>query len=290
MMTAPIATPPGVKPIANQQGEIRHEIYNVSPEMAISWLEQNNRNRKLRKAVVSRYARDMSRGLWKFNGEPIQFDTNGDLINGQHRLNAVRESRTTQPFLVVTGLPPEAHESLDAGAKRTAGDVLTLAGYEDGKTIGATARLALNLDANPNVARETRGWSTAEIKARVDSDPELLQIVNEVMPALPRALFTILPRSVIGYALYRLSKIAPEQAMEFFTSLGTGANLPAESPILALARRLNVQNQRPKGPQSQYESLAYIFMAWNAWRKGEPRSIIKLSHTVDGRIRLVPPV
>lgn len=290
MLSTPIVTPPGVKPIANDKGEIRHEIYNVSPEMADAWLGQNNHNRKLRKAVVSKYARDMSRGLWKFNGEPIQFDSNGDLINGQHRLNAVRESRTTQPFLVVTGLPPEAHESLDAGAKRTAGDVLTLAGYDDGKTIGATARLALNLDANPNVARETRGWSTAEIKSRVDNDPELLAVVQEIMPDLPRALYTMLPRSVVGYALYRLRKIAPEQAMEFFTSLGTGANLPAESSILALIRRLNAQNQRPKGPQSQFESLAYIFMAWNAWRKGEPRSVIKLSHTADGRIRLVPPV
>lgn len=53
--------------------------------------------------VVHKYARAMQMGLWQFNGEPIVFDEDGVLKNGQHRLLAVLESGVAIKALVIKG-------------------------------------------------------------------------------------------------------------------------------------------------------------------------------------------
>lgn len=59
------------------------------------------------------YARDLTRNRWRCNGEPIQIDTNGTLINGRHRLNAI------VPTAVVKLLAPQA--GAGTGADRDQG-------------------------------------------------------------------------------------------------------------------------------------------------------------------------
>lgn len=271
--------------------EVTCEVMDVTPEMAEKWLAHNRRNRRFRPAVANKYMRDMSHGLWVFNGEPIQFDWNGDILNGQHRLTAVAKSNTTQRFLVISNLPPEAQDTMDSGAKRTAGDVLGLHGLRDGRTMAAVGKMALQIELSPTLARESRNWSTGEILERVQRDPYMIRVGEELLPNLPRATTLLLARSVLGYSMYRLGRLNEGAMMEFFTNLGSLANLDADSPILALNRRLTAH--ATSGARSsfyQFEQLAYVFTAWNAWRRSEPRSQIKLSYGKDGRIKLPVPI
>lgn len=53
---------------------------------------------------VSSYARDMSAGSWSRLTD-IRFDKMGRLKGGRHVLTAVVESGTSQPFLILRGLP-----------------------------------------------------------------------------------------------------------------------------------------------------------------------------------------
>lgn len=266
------------------------ELIDVTPEMAEEWLARNRRNRRFRPAVANKYMRDMSHGLWTFNGEPLQFDWNEDILNGQHRLTAVAKSGTTQTFLVVRGLPPEAQDTMDSGAKRTPGDVLGLHGYRDGRTMAAMGKLALQIELSPNLARESRNWSTGEILDRVQSDPYMVKVGEELLPTLPRATALLLARSVLAYSMYRLGRLNEDAMMEFFTSLGNLANLNADSPILALNRRLTAHaTQNARTSFYQFEQLAYVITAWNAWRRNESRTQIKLTYGQDGRIKLPMP-
>lgn len=271
--------------------EVAYDVIDVTPEMADEWLDRNKRNRRFRTAVANKYMRDMQHGLWVFNGEPIQFDWNGDILNGQHRLTAVSKSRTTQRFLVITGLPPEAQDTMDSGAKRTAGDVLGLHGVRDGRTMAALGRMALQIELSPTLARESRNWSTGEILDRVQRDDYMMKVGEELLPNLPRATQLLLSRSVLAYSMYRLGRLNEEAMLDFFTILGSLANLPADSPILALNRRLTAHaTAGARTSFYQFEQLAYVITAWNAWRRGEPRSQIKLSYGQDGRIKLPVPV
>ncbi len=52
--------------------------------------------------TVKKYARDMRNGNFEENGEPIIFNTKGELTNGQHRLTAIVRSGVTLEMVVVT--------------------------------------------------------------------------------------------------------------------------------------------------------------------------------------------
>ncbi|NUN01320.1 MAG: hypothetical protein HUU41_09415 [Bryobacteraceae bacterium] len=59
----------------------------ITPELARQWLERNVRNRPISENTVIAYGLDMLEGRWQYDGAPIRFDTDGNLIDGQHRLS-----------------------------------------------------------------------------------------------------------------------------------------------------------------------------------------------------------
>jgi hypothetical protein len=97
---------------------------NITPSIAAKYLSKNASNRPLQKQWVRELSKRMSDGDWKLSAEPIIFDTDGNLANGQHRLNAVIESGTSQTLMVVRGQPVESFFILDQGKKRSMADAV----------------------------------------------------------------------------------------------------------------------------------------------------------------------
>ena len=71
-------------------------VMNITPEIASKMLEKNFVNRKVNKDRVATYAHDIKAGAWEkiSDGLSLQFDSDGNLMNGQHRLNAIIQSET----------------------------------------------------------------------------------------------------------------------------------------------------------------------------------------------------
>ena len=87
-------------------------IIDITPKVAEEMLEKNTNNyRNISMSKVHMYARKMMMGFWQENGEAIQFDKNGKLLNGQHRLRAIIESNTTQRMLVVYDVDADVFDS-----------------------------------------------------------------------------------------------------------------------------------------------------------------------------------
>jgi hypothetical protein len=105
----------------------------------------NPTNRPFRRGLSARYASEIIRGKWAFNGETIVRDEYGMIQSGQHRgvgfvmaeqqrlLNPTKwrddydvQGELTLPCLLVSGISsaPEVVDTLDIGQKRTFGDVL----------------------------------------------------------------------------------------------------------------------------------------------------------------------
>ena len=61
-------TPDPKDPMSTPTGE----ILDVGPEQAEQWLSRNPNNRNLRRSVVESYARDMTAGTWRLNGETVK--------------------------------------------------------------------------------------------------------------------------------------------------------------------------------------------------------------------------
>lgn len=143
-------------------GREHSEIMWITPQMAAAWLMRNTRNRDQREKVLSGYVRDHIAGNFQFNGESIQFDRDGILINGQHRLEMIVETGKPLKAVVVTGLDPAVRATIDIGSSRTVPDAFKFAnmanmlGVNVGKNTaaGMWARMKYGLTATKG--KETR--------------------------------------------------------------------------------------------------------------------------------------
>ena len=78
----------------------------VTPNLASKWLEGNACNRRLNQQHAERMAQAMRDGCWKTTHQGIAFDTNGTLVDGQHRLWAIVQSGCTVKLPVTTWRTP----------------------------------------------------------------------------------------------------------------------------------------------------------------------------------------
>ena len=94
-------------------------VETITPAMAEEYLRHNDHNprKTASRRQVESYARDMAAGKWFINGEPIVFDANGDLKNGQHRLMAIIKANVPVEMYVVRGINPE-YTTFDYGMLR----------------------------------------------------------------------------------------------------------------------------------------------------------------------------
>lgn len=100
---------------------------DINPEKAQEYLDLNTENnRRVSPSTVDRYAQDMKDGRWLINGDPIRFTSEGKLIDGQHRLQAIVKSQSTIKTLVVKGLSVESMQTIDLGKKRTLSDIMQI--------------------------------------------------------------------------------------------------------------------------------------------------------------------
>jgi hypothetical protein len=99
----------------------------ITPDMARRWLEAaNTRNRTMSMPHCERMARDMRDGRWVLTHEGIAFSSNGRLLDGQHRLQAIVMAGVPVDMFVWFDVPAEALMTINSGRRRTLVDSLTL--------------------------------------------------------------------------------------------------------------------------------------------------------------------
>lgn len=240
----------------------------ITPETAKRWLATNRINRPMNKKVVNRYRGDMINGLWQYTHAGIAFDTNGDLVDGQHRLAAIAglPEGHAVAMSVTRGLAPEARFFVDQGRKRTPGNQLAMAGVRNHNRIAAGIRVYLNWATRAMFTDSADQVVTApRIQEWAADNAELVNLSNVIDVQLSRSYAH--PR-VARAAFFALAQIDEEEALDFFYKFSTGADLPMGNPILVLRNRL--ENDRiSRVVRTDREQLGMIFRAWNAVRKGE---------------------
>lgn len=247
--------------------KISQEWVNLTPALAEKWLGQNHDNRNLRPVKVRAFARDMRNGEWTTSGQPVQFDWNGVLIDGQHRCEAVIESGVTIRVLVVKGLDPKAKQVIDTGTKRTPGDALRFAGYKsDPNILGAVARIAMSRDAGylrTAFAGSAPNITNAEAVAWADVHPEAEHAVS--LARRTAGGIGIAP-SPWAYCLWELEQINGGIAVEFATSMAEWRGLGGKGdPRVALLTAFKNAALGKRRVPSASESIYIVFRAWNAW-------------------------
>lgn len=264
---------------AGVAGDVGMEIVTVSPEKAREWLASfNYKNRRLQKTNVSSFVRDMRKGEWKLNGQPICFSTENRLINGQHRLEAVSEAGVDVDVLVMTGLADEAFATYDMQARKPVNlgvdepDDETEDGEKSRKksstrlyepVIEAAAKM-LWKDENDGYRSGVR-VTASEVRETLKRHPRLPDGYQQA-----RRMFHIASNGVMTYLVYIVRRDDPVIGEEFLEALNTGANLSANNPLLK-ARDTILAARARRSRLDASQNLKEVWSSYLAWRRKTPR-------------------
>ncbi len=97
-------------------------------------------------------AEAMRRGDWLVTHQGIAFDTNGVLVDGQHRLAAIIEADLPVEVTVFTDVEPDTFDVLDTGKRRNAADVLAIEGEKSTATLAAMVRTVWQYENRPEAS------------------------------------------------------------------------------------------------------------------------------------------
>lgn len=92
-----------------------------------SLLAANTSNRQPKRSHIEYLLAEIEKGRWSITNQGVGLSESGVLIDGQHRLLAIKEAGFPPvPFILVTNLPEDAAKYVDIGVKRSSRDLLKL--------------------------------------------------------------------------------------------------------------------------------------------------------------------
>lgn len=244
----------------------------ITPEIAEALLAHNHSNRRVRWNVVARYAKDMKDGNWRLGGSTIDFDKDGNLLNGQHRLHGCVQAGVPFSAIVVRGLAQETQVVMDVGLKRSLNDILSWRGEVNTATLGSAINLSWRwredkvVSTIPPTHHEALLW--------LDRNPSMRDAVRRIITV--REALSAPPSAMAAFA-HQISQIDYEEAEVFLKNLKEGEGLNAGDPILVLRNwmisQITKQSAATKPGTTTY--LALLIKSWNYWITGRSLQTIR---------------
>lgn len=251
---------------------IRSEVLFVGPELAEEFLRKNTKNyRKYRPWVAKKYADDMRNNRWKINGESICFNSKGELVNGQHRLEAIVMTGITIPIVVVYDVDDEV-VTFDIGFTRSSVDI---ARAMDSNNKYSTNLLAIasqfvsdfgRLKLNTDVPSEYAVKFYKPLSAAFSS-------VCNTAGSLGGAGKIIAKNSGCGLAAYVWirSGIPSEEIAKFFSVVNSGYQVDGVDCSPAITLRNTLLSYPIKSASYAKELYSAAFQAINDYIRQQPR-------------------
>lgn len=228
--------------------------------MATQMLEHNTLNRPLNDQHVKRIAGQIISGKWRFNGDTIKFSEGGDILDGQHRLWAIVESKQAVETVIIKGIEKEAFATIDTLRKpRNGADVLALAGATRHRAYTSAA-----LQWLIRWQRKTLEVYKAPVNRIENSDIELTYADN---PGIERAIARVINLrglanpSLIGFFYYVLTNRSPELAERMVFTLENPAGVSITDPFFRLRMYFSSDHLKRKDP---VVTIALMVKAANA--------------------------
>lgn len=265
----------------------------VTPELAANYELLNaaaQRNKSVDTSAT--YAADMDAREWVFIGDPIRFDVNGRMIDGQHRAEAVVQSGKGQWMIVITGLPEGVMRYVDMGRRRSYADTLKIRDIPNHIAVASLVRSIYYWDLGhyivpgqprlvnlPKLIRPSNAALDAVYDAMVAGghDP---QIAVKASGRLRQAITSSAQQKAVTSAYYLFSRVDPFQAAHFFDLVADkieGAERVTSStfPPNLLRSRLSRSIQGTGEWLTEPEWLHMFVSTWNLWRNGRTPEALK---------------
>jgi hypothetical protein len=217
-----------------EEVNMKATLEKIGPSEAQKFLAKNPINRPLRPSWINQLCWYIETGQWKTTHQGIAIDRNGNLLDGQHRLEAIIKSGKIVTMWVTRGCDAETYQVIDAGRMRTVGDRLRLIEHPQvNQTACAMLRSYLVATTSQNYKP-----SLPELEKTFDS---MRDSFAAVAGNFRHRRVRSITRSDVGAAVASYHHKHPQEATDFMESLITGSDLKRGSPILALRNALLAQ-------------------------------------------------
>lgn len=249
----------------------------ITPAMASSMLEWNDRNRPVSTRTVETYTAALKAGRWHYTGQPIIFSAIR-LIDGQHRLMSVVASGVAMDALVVFGAPDDAFAFIDTGKKRSAADVFAINGVKNHNLIASAIPWVIAYDEN-SFGNAGRGAGRCDNNQLYEAYLKYEDIQDSAWVGSLFAKNRLASPSTMVALHYLCARKSRRAADEFFRRVADGVGFEStRDPAYKL--RKEIVDNAVDGKQFGRKTLAAMTIkAWNAARKG--RKQVTLTFTAE---------
>lgn len=260
---------------SNKDQELTVTLERVTPEIASDFLAANTHNRNCSPLRVRLLATDIIKDNWVVNGDALRFDDAGNLIDGQHRLNAVVLANKAIDTMVIRGLDPETFSTMDTGKARNAGDALSVVGVDYPSVTAGVFRMFVASDRlSPDWDGELgrRGQlSNLEALALAEDFPEIAEGVARMHKPDRARTRKLLSPTAACFAYFAMNSIDHDDAEQFFTWLEYGEDMKRDNPVATLRYKLGelAAQRQDRGKEYKRKVMALVFKAWNLVRDGK---------------------
>jgi len=238
---------------------MKTNIETITPKLAETilenhWVKEHQRNPS--ESVVDSYVRSMRAGEWILTHQGIAIDTEGELVDGVHRLLAIIRSGVTVKMMITTGLPHIGQDAstlvfdvIDRGRERGVGQQLQLRhDMPNGNLSAAVLRGILWLASySENIvlgkfsvgsALRVADYYGSEVKYCLENRSRDYRVRNA---------------TVISAAAFAM-KACPTQIKEFYNQITTGENIHSGDSAMT-ARRWLMNSSDKSGTLIEYRGV-----------------------------------
>lgn len=255
--------------------------HNVRPEKG-----KKGTNRPQVSGAIPQLIEDILGAEWRFNHQGIAFNEHGELIDGQHRLEAiVRADKIAPgievPLMITWNLPVISDEKIDLARRRNTGTFLAKDGYGASSRLNTILKLlylydTANFDEPINKAHWGQIPNLAQIRASLEAHP-----MAEDACAIGGSLQTFVTASAAGAAwVIAREKYPEEMNMEFVAGVKSGANLDIGDPRLALRNWAVNRKTLGRKAVAPLHMAAYL-KAFSAYRQNKHMSTLVFKESVE---------
>lgn len=240
------------------------ERVTITPVMATELLEHNSSNRPISDPHVHRIAAQIMAGKWRFNGDTIKVAEDEEVIDGQHRLWAVIEAKTSIDTVIVRGVEREAFATIDTIRRpRSGGDTLFLSGAtRHAKTMASTLSWLLRWQrkAFPNYKDPKHKVENADIEVAYAAHPGILHAVERV-----RHLRGLANEALLAFLYYVMTNHNEVIAEQMLNTLEDPSGVGVNDPFFRLRAYFTNDHHKRRDPVT---TIALAIKAANAAHEG----------------------
>lgn len=254
-------------------------ITTITPDMAEELLALNTKNRNVKQNNVKKLAHTLQMGHWELNGEAIKVAADGTILDGQHRLLACVKAGIPFDTLLIEGLPVSAQDTMDKGSRRSMADTFMLHGYAQPAKVATLIRavIAAEKAGLRDAFAYNNGVAVTEREAleRAEREPHLIDIAKITGSRFGSLGLT---GKIAGLLFYTFESIDAEDTQFFFNALLDPSELATNHPIYQLrVSLLKIVGNRNRSTANTVLIAALCIKAWNAYRNGETRKLLKFA-------------